>query len=124
MSISQWGAFGFGMVLGWFLYFVNRYRRGDVGLGDLTTVIGAVGGAAITALFGASGEEMFGAYGLGLATGFFLYFLVLIILVTNSENFDADFFLDGRRKRPQEPWFVPDSVVQSAMNFDDDGSSK
>jgi hypothetical protein len=123
MSISQWGAFGFGMVLGWFLYFVNRYRRGDVSLGDLTTVIGAIGGAAVTALFGAGGEELFGAYGLGLASGFFLYFLVLIILVTGSNNFDADFFLDGRRKRPQEPWYVPDTIVQPAMNFDDDGST-
>jgi hypothetical protein len=124
MSVSQWGAFGFGMVLGWFLYFVNRYRKGDVGLGDLTTVIGAVGGAAVTTLFSAGSEELFGAYGLGLATGFFLYFFVLIILVTASENFSADFFLDGRRKRPMEPWYVPDGVVVPAMNFDDDGSTK
>jgi hypothetical protein len=64
MSLSQWGAFGFGMVLGWFLYFVNRYRRGDVGLGDLTTVIGAIGGAAVTALFGAGGLRIGSVNGL------------------------------------------------------------
>jgi hypothetical protein len=124
MSISQWGAFGFGMVLGWFLYFVNRYRRGDVGLGDLTTVIGAVGGAAITALFGTGGAGLFGGYGLGLAAGFFLYFFVMVVLVTASDNFNADFFLDGRRIGTDGKWIIPDSVIPSARNFDDDGSSK
>jgi hypothetical protein len=118
MSLSQWGAFGFGMVLGWFLYFVNRYRRGDVGLGDLTTVIGAVGGAAITALFGVGGTGLFGGYGLGLATGFFLYFLQLVALVVASDNFNADFFLDGRRKGVDGNWIIPDYVAPAPRSND------
>jgi hypothetical protein len=117
MTFVQWGAFGFGLILGWFLYFVNRYRTGTIQLSDITTVIGALGGAAVLSLFPA-GTELFGAYGVGLAAGFFGYFLVLVILVVRSPNFDADWFLDARRRdpgdgfgydpqRPQHPMFVP-----------------
>ena len=123
MTVQQMGAFGFGLVIGWFLYFVNRYRKDDVTFGDLTTVIGAVGGGAVTALFGEASAELFGAYGLGLASGFFGYFLVLIILVAASKNFDADFFLDGRRKRPEEPWYVPDGMRPPMLSMDDENAT-
>jgi hypothetical protein len=93
------GAAGFGLVIGWYVYYVNRYRKGDVQIGDITTLIGAIGGAAVLALFD-RGSDLFGAYAVGLAIGFFLYFLVLIILVGVSNNFDSDWFLDGRRKNP------------------------
>ncbi|MGQ0520832.1 MAG: hypothetical protein ACT4PX_06760, partial [Actinomycetota bacterium] len=78
-SLQRWGAFSFGLVLGWFLYFLNRYRK-EISLADLTTVLGAVGGGAILALFPAK-TDLFGAYGVGLAAGFFGYFLVLMALV-------------------------------------------
>ncbi|MGH9177989.1 MAG: hypothetical protein ACRD0N_05490 [Acidimicrobiales bacterium] len=97
-GIQEWGAFGFGLVLGWFLYFLNRYRK-EVSLADLTTVIGAVGGGAILALFPAK-TDLFGAYGLGLAAGFFGYFLVLVALVAKSPNFGVDYLIDGRRTMP------------------------
>ena len=103
MTLIQWGAFSFGLILGWFLYFINRYRTGDVQFSDIATVIGAVGGAAVLSLFPA-GTELFGAYGIGLAVGFFLYFIVLLGLVSKSENFNADWFLDGRRKNPPPDW--------------------
>ena len=77
------GAGCFGAVIGWYLFFLNRYRAGDVGLGDLVTVVGAIGGAAILALFPAE-SDLFGAYGIGLAIGFFGYFLVLVGLVRRS----------------------------------------
>ena len=93
------GAFAFGAVVGWYLYYINRHRKEDVKLGDLVTVIGAVSGAAVLALFPA-GTDLFAAYGVGLALGFFLYFVVLCLLVRKSANFDADWFLDGRRKLP------------------------
>jgi hypothetical protein len=95
------GALAFGLVIGWYVYYVNRYRKGDVQIGDITTLIGALGGAAVLTLFDAK-TDLFGAYGVGLALGFFLYFLVLIFLVGSSDNFDADWFLDGRRKNPAE----------------------
>ncbi|HEV2816409.1 MAG TPA: hypothetical protein VGW40_04200 [Allosphingosinicella sp.] len=103
MSLAQWGAFSFGLILGWFLYFINRYRTGDVQFSDLATVIGAIGGAAVLNLFPVAGD-LFGPYGIGLAIGFFLYFIVLLGLVGKSENFDADWFLDGRRKNPADGW--------------------
>jgi hypothetical protein len=81
--------------------YVNRYRKGDVQIGDITTIIGAIGGGAVLALFDRS-SDFFGAYAIGLAIGFFLYFLVLVILVRQSDNFDSDWFLDGRRKNPAE----------------------
>ena len=102
MTIQTWGALAFGLVIGWYVYYVNRYRSGDVQLGDIVTVIGAIGGAAVLALFPAA-SDLFGAYGIGLGAGFFLYFVVLIIFVAMSENFTVEWFLDGRRKKPVPP---------------------
>ena len=85
--------------------------------------VGVLGGAGILALFPA-GSDLFGAYGIGLALGFFGYFLVLIILVTVSKDFDADWFLDGRRKRPEEPFYVPGEIVtppRPPMVVEEDG---
>ena len=78
--VQLFGAGGFGAVIGWYLFFLNRYRTGEIGLADLVTVIGAIGGAAILAIFPAK-SDLFGAYGIGLAVGFFGYFLVLVVLV-------------------------------------------
>lgn len=117
-SLPEYGAFGFGLVLGWFLYMVNRYRTGDMALGDLTTVLGAVGGAAVTTLFGGASGDLFGAYGIGLAAGFFGYFLVLVVLVAASDNFNADFFLDGRRRRVAPEDYIPEGVRVTRQGLD------
>ncbi len=69
--LSLVGALLFGVVIGWVTYRTLRHNK-EVGLGDIATVIGAVGGAAITALFPAS-TGTFGAYCVGLALGFFGY---------------------------------------------------
>jgi hypothetical protein len=123
MSLSQYGAFGFGLVLGGYLYFINRYRKDDITLTDLATILGALGGAAITALFGEERAQLFGAYGIGLASGFFLYFLALVIFVMLSKNFIADYFLDGRRTDPDGIVRVPVGVRQPVLAFDDEGSA-
>jgi hypothetical protein len=112
------GAGCFGLILGWYLYFINRYRSGPVDFGDIITILGAVGGAAVTALFKA-GSDLFGAYGIGLAIGFFLYYAILNTMVARSPNFDSDFFLDGRRKKLQPDYFIPDGwrgAVSSGMD--------
>lgn len=96
-TIQLIGAGCFGAIIGWYVYYINRYRKGDVQLSDLVTVIGAIGGGAVLVLFPA-GTDMFGAYGIGLSIGFFGYFFSLICLVAISKNFDSDWFLDGRRK--------------------------
>lgn len=92
------GAFGFGLLIGWYVYYINRYRKGDVQFSDLSTVIGILGGGAILALFPAK-TDLFGAYGVGLAVGFFSYFAFLLVWVRISKNFNVDWFLDGRRKK-------------------------
>jgi hypothetical protein len=109
------GAASFGLVIGWFIYYVNRYRKDDVQLGDIVTLIGAIGGAAVLALFDAK-SDLFGAYGIGLAIGFFGYFTALLLLVRQStrttRNFDWDWFLDGRRKDPKpDQSFGPDKPM-------------
>src|SRR6266404_360014 len=71
------GAFSFGIVIGWYVYYINRYRKSEVQLTDLVTLIGVLGGGAILAIFPAA-SALFGAYGVGLAVGFFAYFVFLI----------------------------------------------
>lgn len=74
MDVAMIGAGSFGAVIGWITYRTLRRKEGSSVLSDLSTVIGAVGGAAITALF--KTPELFGAYSIGLAGGFFLYFII------------------------------------------------
>ncbi|HEU5431778.1 MAG TPA: hypothetical protein VFU81_08950 [Thermomicrobiales bacterium] len=109
------GAGAFGALIGWYVYYINRYRKGDVQLSDLTTVIGILGGAVVLQLFplpkNPSDLPLFGAYGIGLFIGFFGYFLVLIGLVRASPNFTADFFLDGRRRKLDDDFYIPGEIV-------------
>ncbi len=69
-TIQLIGAGGFGAVVGWYVYYINRWRKDDVQLSDIVTLLGAIGGAAVLALFPAK-SDLFGAYGIGLASGFF-----------------------------------------------------
>jgi hypothetical protein len=97
-TIQLWGAACFGALIGWHVFFINRYRKSDVQFSDLVTLVGVIGGAAVLAIFPAK-SALFGAYGIGLAAGFFGYFLVLVVLVGVSKKFGSDWFLDGRRKQ-------------------------
>lgn len=114
------GACGFGMLIGWYVYYINRYRKGDVQFSDLSTVIGILGGGAVLALFPAK-TDLFGAYGVGLAIGFFGYFIFLMVWVRISKNFNVDWFLDGRRRQPKGDWFIPEGLraTVTAMAEDD-----
>jgi len=118
-TLQLWGAGAFGGIIGWYVYYINRYRKGDVQLSDLVTLIGVLGGGAILALFPAR-TDLFGAYGIGLAVGFFLYFLVLIFLVGISKNFDVDWFLDGRRKKPAGDYVIPSEVRGTTGAMEDE----
>jgi hypothetical protein len=94
-TIQLLGAGTFGAVVGWYVYHINRWRKDEVHLSDIVTLLGAVGGAAVLALFPAK-SDLFGAYGIGLAIGFFLYFIVLLVLVKVTPGFTSAWFLDGR----------------------------
>lgn len=106
------GAGGFGAVVGWYVYYINRYRKADVQLSDAVTLIGAIGGAAILALFPAK-SDLFGAYGVGLAVGFFGYFVALIVMVTLSKKFAIEWFLDGRRRKLADDEIIPGEIEQT-----------
>ena len=80
----EWGAFCFGAVVGWVTYFTMRYAKGHA-ISDIATIIGAIGGAAILALFPAD-SSLFAYYGVGLAAGFFAYVLLLIIATLSSKG--------------------------------------
>lgn len=100
LDVAHVGAASFGAIIGWLVYYINRYRKADVQFSDLTTIVGIVGGAGVTSLFGDGDKALFGAYGIGLFSGFFAYFLALIIMVRNSGGvFGVGWFLDGRRKK-------------------------
>src|SRR5882724_8212663 len=68
-KLQLWGAACFGAIIGWYVYFLNRYRTGNVSVNDLTALVGVIGGSAILALF-PERSALFGAYGIGLAVGF------------------------------------------------------
>ena len=65
------GALAFGLVVGWVTSSTLRRAKRD-GLTDISTVIGAIGGAAIVGLF-AKETGAFGVYCVGLAIGFWWY---------------------------------------------------
>lgn len=111
-TVQAAGAFGFGALIGWFVYFVNRYRSAGVQLSDVAGLVGVIGGGAVLTLFPEQ-TDLFGWYGVGLAVGFFGYFLVLVALVLRSPQFDLDWFLDGRRRTLPEGWEIPQGTAQT-----------
>jgi len=72
------GAVCFGLVIGWVTYRTLRRNSGSTQLSDIASVLGAVGGAAVTQLF--HDKTLFAGYCIGLAIGFFLYFVVGIFV--------------------------------------------
>ncbi len=118
ITIQLLGAGGFGAIIGWFVYYINRYRKGDVQFSDLTTLIGILGGGAVLALFPAK-SALFGAYGIGLFLGFFGYFAFLLLWVRISKNFTVDWFLDGRRRKPTSSYEIPDDERPPMARNDD-----
>jgi uncharacterized membrane protein YeaQ/YmgE (transglycosylase-associated protein family) len=76
------GAICFGLVMGWITYRTLRRKTEGAALSDISAVIGALGGGAITAVF--QTPDSFSAYCIGLAFGFFGYFIVGIIVDKSS----------------------------------------
>ena len=62
-------------MVGWIVYRTLR-RTDKAAVSDLATVIGAIGGAAVTGLFHSG--RLFGFYAMGLAAGFFVYLLLAL----------------------------------------------
>jgi NhaP-type Na+/H+ or K+/H+ antiporter len=77
------GAFWFGLVIGYITYRTLR-RAKEASISDIATVIGAVGGAAVVALFPADSGR-FDYYAFGLAIGFFVYLILAILFAGNDK---------------------------------------
>lgn len=110
--LQLFGSGCFGAIIGWYVYYINRYRKGDVQFSDLITLVGILGGGTILTLFPAS-TDLFGAYGIGLFLGFFGYFFFLGLWVRLSPNFSVDWFLDGRRRVPASDQIIPEGTAET-----------
>jgi uncharacterized membrane protein YeaQ/YmgE (transglycosylase-associated protein family) len=97
MNVLGIGAVCFGIVVGWVTSRTLR-RSTPGGLTDIATVIGSVGGAAITGLFKPS-DNTFGMYCIGLASGFFLY-LILAILTSGKATLHGSDWLGSEPLPP------------------------
>jgi hypothetical protein len=89
MSIEFVGALAFGVVIGWVTYRTLRRAGETVALSNIATVLGAVGGAAVTAIF--DSRELFAWYSVGLAVGFFAY-----LILANTVFKGVDWLGDGK----------------------------
>jgi hypothetical protein len=77
-NAGDWGALAFGIVVGWVTYRTLARKTGGAQISDLASVIGAVGGAAITTVYGT--QHLFGVYAIGLFVGFFAWLLIFGLL--------------------------------------------
>lgn len=84
--ILDLGALCFGIVVGWVTSRTLR-RSTTTGLSDIATVIGSVGGAAITQIFKPS-TNSFGYYCIGLFLGFFAY-LIITLIIARKEGYQV-----------------------------------
>ena len=82
MFLELAGAVCFGMVIGFITYRTLRRSHETVSLSNIATVLGAVGGAAVAAMF--DDRQLFGAYCIGLAVGFFFYLILAETVLDDS----------------------------------------
>jgi hypothetical protein len=78
-TVMSVGAFCFGAAVGYITY-RTLVRIEKSAVSDLTTVIGAIGGAAVTGLFDPHQGDAFGWYSIGLLTGIAAFFLLFLKL--------------------------------------------
>ncbi|MFE5713428.1 hypothetical protein ACFQ7J_21760 [Streptomyces sp. NPDC056501] len=84
-DLAKIGAGLFGVVVGWITYRTLRRREGPALLSDISSVLAAVGGAAVAAL-PFDDPDMFGCYAIGLATGFFLYLIIAFAITAIAKK--------------------------------------
>lgn len=82
------GAVCFGIVIGWVTYRTLRRSNETVALSNIASVIGAVGGAAVTTLFREPGP--FAWYCIGLAIGFFTYLILAVTVLKDTAWLSRD----------------------------------
>jgi uncharacterized membrane protein YgaE (UPF0421/DUF939 family) len=86
------GPFWFGLVIGFVTYRTLVHKK-DAGISDIASVIAAVGGATVVALFPVA-EGRFNDYAIGLALGFFLFLVFFQVIAWIAGPDKAPQFLD------------------------------
>jgi uncharacterized membrane protein YeaQ/YmgE (transglycosylase-associated protein family) len=99
------GALCFGLVVGYVTYRVLVRTTDRSAITDLTAVLGAVGGGAVTGLFDPQ-TELFAMYAIGLAVGMAVYGAIYYVL--NGKEATAK-VLAGREVTTPPPPPVPSS---------------
>lgn len=79
-AVMAVGALCFGVVVSYITYRTLIRTTGNTHISDLTTVIGAIGGGAVTALVGPKHGDEFGWYAIGLAGGLAVYALLYLAM--------------------------------------------
>jgi len=79
-DLALGGAICFGLVVGYITYRTLARTTDKAAITDLATVIGAIGGGAITALYGPADGSLFAMYSIGLIVGMALYLLASLLL--------------------------------------------
>ena len=88
MNVISVGALLFGVVIGWITYRTLRRSKESVALSDIATVIGAVGGAAVIALF--NSPALFAWYSIGLFIGFIAYLIAGVTILKDTDWLGSD----------------------------------
>jgi uncharacterized membrane protein YgaE (UPF0421/DUF939 family) len=91
------GSFWFGVVIGFVIYRTLKHTK-NAAVSDIAAVVGAVGGGVVVKLFPAAGGR-FDEYAIGLAVGFFLYFVVSLGLGLWKDPKTADDLLGDKDKK-------------------------
>ncbi|WP_314219407.1 hypothetical protein [Streptomyces zaehneri] len=117
-ALSLWGAGAFGLVIGWIAYRTLRRSQGSR-VGDLVTVIAALGGGAVVDTRFAD-PELFATYGFGLASGFFGYFAVAFWVDRSERKADERSALAEAGRAPAEAP-VPSQVGSRPGDWMGDG---
>ncbi len=79
-TVVSVGALCFGIVIGYITYRTLMRTTGQAAISDITTVVGAVGGGAVTGLFDPASGDAFGWYAIGLLAGIAAFFLLYLAL--------------------------------------------
>ena len=97
--LEHFGALCFGLVVGYITYRVLVRTTEKAAITDLTAVLGAIGGAAVTGLFD-PGTALFAMYSIGLAVGMAVYAIVFAAL--NGRLPFASVLGSSNREKPQD----------------------
>jgi O-antigen/teichoic acid export membrane protein len=95
-TVAVVGALAFGAAVGYITY-RTLIRAKETAVSDLTSVIAAIGGGAVTKLYDPHGD-LFGLYAIGLAVGLVVYGLLYFKL--NGKEKAAETL--GGREKPRE----------------------